>query len=132
MLRRLVREEKGFTLIELLIVMLILGILAAVAVPRFIDMRRDAQASACQAARNSMETAIEQYNYYHARYGISMPDPGNWPQALSTPFTINNEEILLLKSEPVCPAGGTYTVTSNGEVTCSIHSSTGGTSGGQK
>lgn len=142
MLRRLVREEKGFTLIELLIVMLILGILAAVAVPRFINMQRDAQASACQAARNSMETAIEQYIYYHARYGgntgTSMTAPGsvtNWPQTLSTAFTIGidsttTEDILLLKSEPVCPAGGDYTV-SNGKVTCSVHSSTGGTSGGQ-
>ena len=50
----------------------------------------------------------------------------NWPQTLSTPFTIGidsttTEDILLLKSEPVCPAGGTYTVSSNGEVTCSVH-----------
>jgi len=131
MLRRLVREEKGFTLIELLIVMLILGILAAVAVPRFIDMRKDAQASACQAARNSMETAIEQYHYYWARYGgtgTGMTDPttvSDWSTFLATEFTIKRgggetEKILLLKSEPVCPAGGDYTV-SNGKVTCSVH-----------
>lgn len=58
-----------------------------------------------------------------------MTAPGsvtNWPQTLSTAFTIGidsttTEDILLLKSEPVCPAGGTYTVSSNGEVTCSVH-----------
>lgn len=46
----LLRNQKGFTLIEIIAVLIILGILAAVAVPKFMDMQEDAQKKALEGA----------------------------------------------------------------------------------
>jgi len=49
--------QKGFTLIELVIVIVILGILAATAAPKFIDLTGDAKGATLQAVRASVESA---------------------------------------------------------------------------
>ena len=48
--KKIVRNEKGFTLIEIIAVLIILGILAAVAVPKFMNMQEDAQKKAALGA----------------------------------------------------------------------------------
>lgn len=51
------RNQQGFTLIELVMVIVILGILAAVAIPRFIDLAGNAQTAAVQGVAGSLASA---------------------------------------------------------------------------
>ena len=48
--RHLLKNQQGFTLIEIIAVLILLGILAAVAVPKYMDMQTDAQAKAVDGA----------------------------------------------------------------------------------
>lgn len=73
MLKKFRKNEKGFTLIELLIVVAIIGILAAIAIPQFSAYRAKAYNSAAQSDIKNTKTGMEAY----------MADAQNYPATLS-------------------------------------------------
>ncbi len=59
--KRLLRNEEGFTLIEIIAVLVILGILAAVAVPKFFDLQTRAKEKAVSSAVAELKVRVNQH-----------------------------------------------------------------------
>jgi type IV pilus assembly protein PilA len=68
LLRAMSRSRKGFTLIELLIVVVIIGILAAIAIPKFRDTKGKAYAASLKSDLRNLATAEEAYFYENNSY----------------------------------------------------------------
>jgi prepilin-type N-terminal cleavage/methylation domain-containing protein len=93
---KLSKNRKGLTLIELLVVVIILGALAAIAIPRMAQNSTTAKQRACQANIATMNTQIEAY----------YANNGTWPVFA----TLTTDPCYFPDSTPVCPSGGTYTM----------------------
>jgi type IV pilus assembly protein PilA len=99
MFRRPLRSHRGFTLIELLIVILVLAILMAVALPLYLAAVSDSQVKTCRANMQTIANA-------EAAYKTSTPT-----HVYTTALTDLNTN---LGATPVCPSGGTYAVSTAG------------------
>jgi type IV pilus assembly protein PilA len=66
------RSRKGFTLIELLIVVAIIGILAAIAIPQFSAYRQKAYNSASNSDLKNMKTGMEAYMAENQAYPVAL------------------------------------------------------------
>ena len=75
MLQKLRGNSQGFTLIELMIVIAIIGILAAIAIPNFIAYRNKAFCSAAESDANHIASAIADYFAVPSRVNAPASDP---------------------------------------------------------
>ena len=106
MLRR-VQGRKGFTLVEIMIVVTIIGLLAAIAIPSFVKSRAESQKNVCLNNLRQIDSAKEQWALATGKVG----------GAASVEAEINE----YIKKVPACPAGGSYTYGAVGaDPTCSV------------
>ena len=109
-MHRKMRASAGFTLVEIMIVLAIIGLLAAIAIPNFVKSRTLAQQHACIDNLRQIQSAKQVWALEHKKVGTD---------------TVGESELvgplLYVKNRPVCPAGGDYDYATVGEdVTCTI------------
>ena len=92
------RSNKGFTLIELMIVVAIIGILAAVAMPRFADLVRKSSEGATKGSLGAIRSAL---SIYYA------DNEGRWPDTLAEMCAVldDNGNVKYMASLPVRKVG---------------------------
>ncbi len=104
-------REKGFTLVEIMIVVAIIGLLAAIAIPNFVRARQKAQAEACIANLRQIEGATQ---VWAVDTGAADTVAPGWNDLVTN----------YIRTQPTCPANGTYTLsTVNARPTCSVANS---------
>jgi type II secretion system protein G len=118
---KLRKNQKGFTLIEVLLIVVILGIIAAIAIPRLMESKAEAQKQTCRANVANINTAIDKYYF----------DEGTYPTALSTILAI---QAYFPDGVPKCPSkvasklDYVFTPTTN-RATCQNHGDINGGAG---
>ena len=92
------RMKKGFTLVEIMIVVAIIAILAAVAIPNFLKYRADARTQACVSNMKQLQTAAESWR-------TTASDPTATPAVTDLVGTETTKYIRKTAAEFHCPEG---------------------------
>ena len=104
------RSEKGFTLVELMIVVLILGALAAIAIPRILGGANTARINACQTNAQILNSQTELWN----------ANEGDWPNDVAE---LTGEPNYFPEGLPECPFGAAfpYVLNASNRITPHVH-----------
>jgi len=100
-------KRKGFTLVEIMIVVAIIGLLAAIAIPNFIKARETAEKNACIANLKQIQGAIQVWAIDNSKASTDAPTLAGlapdyikkWPTCKSVAYAVP----ATVATDPVCP-----------------------------
>src|SRR5258706_15348496 len=102
------KSNKGFTLVEILIVVIILGILAAIVIPQFTNASQDARKSSLVSQLQTLRSQIELFKLQH---GDALPDlVTNWDPFLKTSTYNTKTYGPYMQAIPTNPLNGSVVV----------------------
>ena len=114
MLSRIRMNEKGFTLVELMIVVAIIGILAAIAIPNFINYRNKSYCSAAESDANNIAASLADYYAIPSHttlvasvtevFGGTLSGPANNINTATISGSLANITITVTDTSGRCPA----------------------------
>jgi prepilin-type N-terminal cleavage/methylation domain-containing protein len=109
-------REAGFTLLEIMVVISIISLLAAIAIPSFMKARANSQANSCINNLRQLDSAANQFALeLHKRSGQDI----NYPTDLTPYVKLNTGNSI-----PSCPAGGNYACNTVGDApSCDLSTS---------
>jgi len=108
MLKRKKWSQKGFTLVEVLIVVLVVGVLTAITIPRIIISSEAAKRDVCKSNINLINSQIELY----------YTTTGTWPKKLKD---VTENLDYFPDGEPECPFGRKYNMDSDHRIKTNNH-----------
>src|SRR5256885_6862911 len=105
-----ITRKAGFTLVEIMIVVAIIALLAAIAIPNFVKARTASQRAACIANLKQIDGAKATWALENKKNGTDLPGVAD----LYGPSKY-------IRDEPSCPGGGTYSINNvDARPTCTV------------